>query len=44
MGMTGREKQREGEGEGEGVAFGERRMGRTVNKEPFTGGGGSREL
>lgn len=37
--MTGREKQREwGRGEG-GVAFGERRMGRTVNKEPFTGGG-----
>lgn len=40
MGMTGREKQR---GEGEG-AFGERRVGRAVNKEPFTGGGGSREL
>lgn len=40
MGMTGREKQRERGGrEGGGVAFGERRMGRTVNKEPFTGGG-----
>lgn len=33
MGMTGREKQW-----GEGVLSAERRVGRTVNKEPFMGG------
>jgi len=37
VGMTGREKQ--WWGGREGVAFGERRVGSTVNKEPFTGGG-----